>query len=274
MKMVAASKLKRARSQLDNASLYSAESSNLVSIISPPSLNQTEQNNGATYGHKAGSGSSYLIIMIAADRGLCGSFNQNIYKKTNLFIRQLESDGKSVKIMTIGKKSFDLMRSKHKKNIIASHEHLFGKAGLKFEQVKQIANSITDEFEDGSFDQCLVFYNKFKSAIEQLPSYQQLVVGSLNNSLTGDDPIGYEFEPSSRDDILQTILPLNLAAQLLHALIESNASEQAARMTAMENATRNCGEIIKKLNLVYNRTRQAYITKELIEIISGAEAAG
>ena len=223
-----------------------------------------------------GKQDTYLVVSVTADRGLCGGFNSNINRETLKYVKSLEDQGKKVKLISIGKKSRDFLTRLMKGKILESFVEL-GSTGAGYEIALQISNKIQSLYHEGQFDVCILIYNKFKSAITQSITHQQLIPLELtskeskkNNIETSDNAI-YIYEPDE-NEILKDLLPKNLSIQIFKSLLESNAGEQGARMIAMDNATRNAGEMIDSLSLKYNRTRQAYITKELIEIISGAES--
>ena len=272
MKMVAASKLRRAQENAEAGRPYAQRMAvmmaslcaNLVITDSTPKL-------------IAGTGSdkTVLLVAITSDRGLCGAFNGSIVRETRKLIRQLEGEGKQVKLLCVGRKGNAMLRRDHAKKIVASFEDI-GRRRVAFSDAAGVADKIATMFEAGEFDVCRLVFNRFKSAISQLVTVKQIVPVSLDASVaTNQNTEGpqatYEFEPDE-EEILAKLLPLNLAVQIYGALLESAAGEQGARMTAMDNATRNAGDMINRLTLNYNRSRQAYITKELIEIISGAEA--
>jgi F-type H+-transporting ATPase subunit gamma len=217
---------------------------------------------------------------MTSDRGLCGGFNTTIVREARTLIRRLQEDGKTVKIFCVGRKGRDNLRRDYASLIVNSMEDV-GRRSLGFSDAEQISGRVLDMFDKGEFDVCTVIYNHFRSVISQVVTAQQLIPFSVetgaesdeqDESAADDSPRAvYEFEPDEQE-ILQVLLPRNLAVQIFHSLLENAASEHGARMTAMDNATRNAGEMIDGLTLTYNRTRQAFITKELIEIISGAEA--
>jgi F-type H+-transporting ATPase subunit gamma len=269
MKMVAAAKLKRSKEQVEATAPYADKMANVVGSLAS-SLDKTL---GSKIALLRGNGKDkvHLLVVVTSDRGLCGMFNSSIIRFTNKKIQELEGEGKTVKLFIIGKKGYDFFKNTHKNKIIVHLDHI-GRKGIDFKEAHLIAEQIVEFFELGKFNVCHVIYNKFKSAISQVVTNQQII--PLDNSFESTRCIvgePYEYEPS-KEEILENLLLKNLVVQVFRALIESNASENGARMTAMDNATRNSGEMIKKLNLLYNRTRQAYITKELIEIISGADA--
>jgi F-type H+-transporting ATPase subunit gamma len=272
MKMVAAAKLRRAQEQAEAGRPYADRMARmLVSVASayegredvPPLL--------------AGSGKDdvHLFVVVTSDRGLCGAFNSNIARETRRRIRTLVAEGRTVKLLCVGRKGRDQLRREYGRLIIDTIEDV-GRPRLAFSAAAVIATRLGEMFEDSAFDVCTVVYNRFKSAISQIVTAQQLVpLPAVGEAEEEEEQIRaggiYEYEPGE-EVILPELLSRNLAVQVYRALLESVASEQGARMTAMDNATRNAGEMIDDLTLFYNRTRQAHITKELIEIISGAEA--
>lgn len=268
MKMVAASKLKRAREHAEGASEYAGKLHDMVlamaSGMDPDSSEKIQLLRGN------GKDNTYLLVIASSDRGLCGSFNHGVSKAVKAKIAELESQGKKVKLLCIGKKSQDIFKVAHQDKVVKAYDHLGGKSGIKFDDAKAISDYVIEQFGESAFDVCIVFFNRFQSVISQIPTAKQIIPLDFD-SAECEVKQGCEFEPEE-EEIVERLMPKNIAVQFFTALLESNASEHAARMTAMENATRNSGEMIKKLNLVYNRTRQAYITRELIEIISGAEA--
>jgi F-type H+-transporting ATPase subunit gamma len=223
-----------------------------------------------------GKDTTQLLIVATSDRGLCGAFNASVVRSARQMIRTLQGEGKQVKIICVGRKGRDLLRRDFGPAIVATFEEV-DRPRLTFAVGARIAAKVTEMFQAGEFDVCTVIYNRFRSAISQVVTRQQLVPFAPPSGATAEEaaPAGsraaYEYEPDEAE-ILAELLPRNLAVQVFRALLESFASEQGARMTAMDNATRNAGEMIGDLTLTYNRTRQAQITKELIEIISGAEA--
>ena len=281
MKMVAAAKLRRAQEQAVAARPYAERMGRMLASLAeglsagaggPPLLAGT------------GGDAVHLIIVAASDRGLCGGFNATIARETRRRIRALHDDGKEVKLLCVGRRGREALRRDYGGLILDTIEDV-GRPRLGFDDAARIRERVLGLFEDGGFDVCTIIYNHFRSAISQIVTTQQLIpfVGSADDDADGEDgaapvePVDagvravYEFEPDEQD-ILAELLPRNLGVQIYHALLESVASEHGARMTAMDNATRNAGEMIDDLTLTYNRTRQAVITKELIEIISGAEA--
>lgn len=274
MKMVAASKLKKAQGQAEASQPYAQAMSQMMARVA---ANIQINPNSSKLLTGTGSVQTHLIIAVSADRGLCGGFNAYVLRKTRLLISQLERDGKDVKIICVGRKIRDALSRTHKANIIKGFTGIGGKTKINFSEAHEIAELVLDQFATGGFDVCTLVYNQFVSVLTQTPQAQQLIPFKLPeaNQNEQDSEIGpkplYSFEPSE-EEILDDLLPRNLAIQIFRALLDSAAGEQAARMTAMDAATRNAGDRISDLTLQYNRARQAYITKELIEIISGAEA--
>jgi len=265
MKMVAASKLKRSREKAEAAVPYADKMSKIVTSLAT-SVTSTPEGSSLLTG--TGQDKTHLVVVITSDRGLCGAFNSSILKAARKKVASLRADGKTVKIMCLGKKGHDLLKGQYKEAIIYYKDGI-GKKGVMFEEAHEVGEKILELFETGQFDVCSIIYNKFISVISQLVTDQQVIPLPVPEEKVEMDP--YEYEPEE-EEILNQLLPKNISVQCYRALLESSASEQGARMSAMDSATRNSGEMIKDLNLLYNRTRQAYITKELIEIISGAEA--
>jgi len=271
MKMVAAARLRRAQEQAEAARPYAQRMDRMLAALAA-----NVQGRAGAPPLLAGSGSNavHLVVVVTSDRGLCGAFNSSVARGARLLIRQLLADGKTVKILCVGRKGRDQLRRDYGRLVIETFEGI-GRKMLSFEDAERVSRRIAELFGAGEFDVCTIFYNQFKSAISQIVTRQQLIpFASSAAEPSGEDKAVrgvYEFEPEE-EEILAELLPRNLAIQVYRALLESNAGEHGARMTAMDNATRNAGEMIGKLTLTYNRTRQAFITKELIEIISGAEA--
>ncbi|PIW28789.1 MAG: F0F1 ATP synthase subunit gamma [Rhodospirillales bacterium CG15_BIG_FIL_POST_REV_8_21_14_020_66_15] len=272
MKMVAAAKLRRAQEGAEAARPYAKRMEGMVAAI------------GASIGDPegapkmlAGTGKSdvHLLVACTADRGLCGGFNGSIVREVRNTARRLKTDGKTVKILCVGKKARDLLKRDLAKDIVHTVEGI-GRRGVEYHEAEGVAHKITEMFEAGEFDVCTIVFNRFQSAMTQVVTKQQVIpfqapkTENQAEKPAGPSPV-YLYEPEE-EEILAALLPRNLAVQLFQALLESSASEHGARMTAMDSATRNAGDMIDNLTLTYNRTRQAFITKELIEIISGAEA--
>jgi F-type H+-transporting ATPase subunit gamma len=269
MKMVAAAKLRRAQEQAEAARPFAERMSRMLSSLA----SSLAGGGGPALLSGTGKDQVHLVVVTTSDRGLCGAFNSSIVRGARQLIRQLLAEGKTVKIMTVGRKGRDQLRRDFGKLIVESMEEV-GKRRLTFADAQRVTDRIVAMYNAGEFDVCTVIYNRFKSAISQIVTRQQIIPFPIEvgggNAATESGAI-YEFEPDE-EEILAALLPRNLAVQVYRALLENAASEQGARMSAMDSATRNAGDMIKRLTLNYNRTRQAMITKELIEIISGAEA--
>jgi F-type H+-transporting ATPase subunit gamma len=269
MKMVAASRLRRAQEQAEAARPYAQRMERVLRSLAARMAGIP----GAP-GMLGGTGKedTHLLIVATSDRGLAGGFNATILREARRRIRQLEAAGKTVKVLTIGRKGRDGLRRDYSRLI---HDSLtdVGRRRVSFDEARDISGRVLALFAAGEFDVCTIIFNRFRSAITQIVTAQQLIPFAFEEGEDAPDLGGaiYEFEPSE-EEILADLLPNNLAVQIYTALLENAASEQGARMTAMDNATRNAGEMIDRLTMNYNRTRQAVITKELIEIISGAEA--
>ena len=217
-----------------------------------------------------GEDKTHLCIVMTSDRGLCGGFNSNIIKKAKSFFQKTQSENKEIKIITVGSKGYDQLKRQYSDKIIENISFKNSKNANYFDADK-VGRVIIDRFKKKEFDVCTIFYNQFKNVITQIPQQQQLI--PLKSEKNEDKQIvdSYEFEPEE-DEILSNLLPKNISTQIFKAMLENSASEQGSRMSAMDNATRNAGEMVDKLTIEYNRSRQAAITKELIEIISGAES--
>jgi F-type H+-transporting ATPase subunit gamma len=269
MKVVAASRLKKAQDAAEASRPYAERMERMLA-----SLAQSMAGLPSAPPLLAGTGKSdtHLVIVATSDRGLAGGFNSTILREARRQIRALQTEGKTVKVITIGRKGRDAMRREFSQLVIDSMTDV-GRRGVHFSEAKSISEAVLARFEAGEFDVATIIFNKFKSAISQIVTVQQLIPFGPATASQTDDAAGafYDFEPTE-EEILRELLPNNVGVQIFTALLENAASENGARMTAMDNATRNAGEMIDGLTLVYNRTRQAYITKELIEIISGAEA--
>jgi F-type H+-transporting ATPase subunit gamma len=269
MKVVAASRLRRAQEAAEAARPYAARMNRMLASLAGRMASQP----GASP-LLAGTGKDdvHLLVVLTSDRGLAGGFNSSILRETRRRIRELQSRGKTVKVLTVGRKGRDILRRDYAKIIVDSRTDV-GRRGIRFAEAREIGDKVLAMFEAGEFDVCTVVYNRFKSAMTQIVTPLQLIPFAPPEGAESKDTGGaiYEFEPDE-EELLKELLPRNLAVQLFAALLENGASEQGARMTAMDNATRNAGDMINRLTISYNRTRQAVITKELIEIISGAEA--
>jgi len=276
MKMVAASRLKRAQDAAEVARPYAVKMTEIMTSVLKR-IGSLDVSSKLLIG--TGSDSVHLIVAVTSDRGLCGGFNSSISREARKLIRSLEADGKEVKILCIGRKGRDQLKMEFEKNIIDCYEGI-GKAGVDFGEAQMIASKVIGMFDEGSFDECTLVYNRFVSVISQEVTSIKIVPVQLpeisSEAKIGDIGVnsystGYEYEPTE-EEILDELLPQNLCVRIFSALLESSASEHGARMSAMDNATRNAGEMIDDLSMIYNRSRQAKITSELIEIISGAEA--
>ena len=268
MKMVAAAKLRRAQEQAEAGRPYAERMERMIGSLAGKATGA----GGPRLLAGSGSDQTHLIVVMTADRGLCGAFNSSIVRAARRRIAVLTEEGKTFKILCVGKKARDALRREYGSQIVDSYEGLT-RRGVAFESADDIARKIIRMFDDGEFDVCTAIFNRFQSAMTQIVTEQRLIPASVPEVSEEDSGSGalYEYEPDE-EGILAALLPRNVATQIFSALLENNASEHGARMTAMDNATRNAGDMINNLTLTYNRTRQAYITKELIEIISGAEA--
>jgi F-type H+-transporting ATPase subunit gamma len=268
MKMVAASKLKRAQAQAEAARPYAERMQRMLAALAASASGSPTAPRMLV---GTGQDRVHLLVVVTADRGLAGAFNTNVGRAARDRIRQLEGEGKQVKVLTVGRKGRDYLRRDFASRLVGEYTFA-GKKRVEFSDVNAVADRVTHMLMAGEFDICTVIYNRFVSVISQIPTENRLIPLSIEGApAPAAGQAQYEFEPDE-EAILAALLPRNLAIQLFRALIESAAGEQGARMSAMDNATRNAGEMINRLTLNYNRTRQANITRELIEIISGAEA--
>jgi F-type H+-transporting ATPase subunit gamma len=272
MKMVAGAKLKRAQEAAEAARPYADRMGRMLGSLA---RNMKGQAGAPPLLAGTGKDQTHLIVPITSDRGLCGAFNSAIARRARQLARRLRDEGKTVKFLTVGRKGRDNLRRDYSSAIVDTVTEV-GKKMLRFGEADAVAAKIAALFAKGEVDVVTVVYNKFKSAISQVPTELQLIpfaAGEEPKEAAAADGAraSYEYEPDEKE-ILAELLPRNLSIQIFRALLESNASEHGARMSAMDNATRNAGDMIGKLTITYNRTRQAQITKELIEIISGAEA--
>jgi F-type H+-transporting ATPase subunit gamma len=268
MKMVAAAKLRKAQESAEKGRPYSQKMQNII-------LNLTKSINDPQNAPKlligTGKDKTYLCLVLTADRGLCGGFNSNICKLAKTNFKKILSEGKELKIITVGIKGLDQIKREYGKYVIKKFSFK-DKKQITFNEAEIIGKEIIKLFNQEQFDKCILFYNNFKNVITQIPQAQQIIPTEQNTIQENDDKISaYEFEPDE-DEILEDLLPKNISTQVFKAFLENAASEQGSRMTAMDNATRNAGDLVEKLTINYNRSRQASITKELIEIISGAES--
>jgi F-type H+-transporting ATPase subunit gamma len=266
MKMVAAAKLRRAQEKAEAARPYAERMERMLGSLAASMAGR----DGAP-ALLAGNGRDqvHLVVVMTSDRGLCGGFNSSIVRAARRKVRELLDEGKQVKLFCVGRKGRDQLR-RGLADLIVGHVEDVGRPRLAFPAAASIGARLVAMYEAGEFDVCHLVYNKFKSAMTQIVTIQQLIPFAVPAGETTGDAV-YEYEPDE-NEILEALLPRNLGVQVFRALLENTASEEGARMTAMDSATRNAGEMINKLTIFYNRSRQAYITKELIEIISGAEA--
>ena len=267
MKMVAAAKLRRAQEMAEKGRPYSDKMDvviqNLSKAISDPS-------NAPKLLVGTGEDKTHLCVVMTADRGLCGGFNTNICKLAKNYFNEIIKASKNLKIITVGTKGLDQLKRDYGKYIIKKI-NFKDKKKLSFEDAEVIGKEIVKLFKNKEFDKCVIFFNKFKNVISQIPQKQQVIPAKKDDVTKKDETSSYEFEPEE-DEILDDLLPKNISTQIYKAFLENSASEQGSRMTAMDNATRNAGDLVDRLTINYNRSRQAAITKELIEIISGAES--
>ena len=268
MQMVAASKLRRAQEAAEAARPYADRMGAVLGNLAV-SINDVETAPKLLAG--TGSDKRQLLIVATAERGLCGGFNSSIARLAREDAQKLMAAGKQVQILCVGRKGYDVLKRYFDKELLDPVSYQ-GLKSIGFDQAQEVASRVLADFDADSFDMCTLYYSKFENVISQVPTGLQIIPASFDDSETPDlGGAAYDYEPEE-NDILDALLPRNIAVQILRALLENAASEQGARMTAMDNATRNAGEMIDSLSITYNRSRQAQITKELIEIISGAEA--
>ena len=267
MKMVAAAKLKRAQENAEKGRPYSEKMNDIILNLS---IGIADKESAPKLLSGTGKDNTHLCVILTSDRGLCGGFNANIIKKAKSYFANLSNEGKKLKIITVGSKGNDQLKRVYGEKIIENISFKNSKNANYFDAEK-VSKSIIEKYEKDEFDVCTIFYNQFKNVITQIPKAQQII--PLNTENKNEEKLhdNYEFEPDE-DEILNNLLPKNISIQIFKAMLENAASEQGARMSAMDNATRNAGEMVDKLTIEYNRSRQAAITKELIEIISGAES--
>lgn len=267
MKMVAAAKLRRAQESAEAGRPYATRMGQVISSLA------SKANKESAPALLVGNGKqqTHLLVVMSADRGLCGGFNGSITRATRNEVARLRGENRTVKLFMVGRKSADALRRELGDIYMESLEGIQG-TSVSYGDADSIGQTICDGFEAGEFDVCSIIYNKFKSVIAQEVTQTQLIPAQIDMSAETDTlSVSYEYEPEE-EELLNALLPRGISTQIYSSLLESSASELAARMTAMDNATRNAGDLIDRLTLIYNRTRQATITKELIEIISGAEA--
>ena len=268
MKMVAAAKLRRAQESAEKGRPYSKKMNNIILNLSS---GISDKENAPKLLVGSGENKIHLCVVLTSDRGLCGGFNSNIIKKAKSYFQKILNEGKTLKIITVGSKGYDQLKRAYKDNIIEKISFKESKS-INYFDADKVGKIIIDKFGKKEFDLCVIFYNQFKNVMTQIPQEQQII--PLKAPETKEDSSSedsYEFEPEE-DEILSNLLPKNISTQIFKAMLENSASEQGSRMSAMDNATQNAGEMVDKLTIEYNRSRQAAITKELIEIISGAES--
>ena len=266
MKMVAAAKLRRAQESAEKGRPYSEKMNNVILNLS---TGISDKENAPKLLSGTGNDKVHLCVVMTSDRGLCGGFNSNIIKKAKSYFSKILDEGKELKIITVGSKGNDQLKRVYGNKIIENISFKESKNANYFDADK-VGKKVIEKFEAGEFDICTIFYNQFKNVITQIPQAQQIIPLKNDVKENGSDET-YEFEPDE-DEILNNLLPKNISTQIFKAMLDNSASEQGSRMSAMDNATRNAGEMVDKLTIEYNRSRQAAITKELIEIISGAES--
>ena len=267
MKMVAAAKLRKAQESAEKGRPYSEKMQNII-------LNLTESISDPQNAPKlligTGKDKIHLCVVMTSDRGLCGGFNSNICRLAKKYFEKILKERKNLKIITVGSKGHDQLKREYGKYIIKKLSFK-NKKKISFVEADEVGKIILDLFDKNEFDKCILFFNNFKNIMTQIPEAQQIIPTEVKKNSKKNEEIFYEFEPDE-DEILEDLLPKNISTQVFKAFLENSASEQGSRMTAMDSATRNAGDLVKSLTIVYNRSRQAAITKELIEIISGAES--
>jgi len=271
MKMVAAAKLRKAQENAEKGRPFSEKMNNIILNLSN---SIADKDNASKFLVGTGKDNVHLCVVITADRGLCGGFNTNICRKAKNYFNKIIKEGKTLKIFTVGSKGYDQLKRTYGSYIIEK-KNFKGIKRITYQEAEEISNKIIKLFNEDKFDLCKIFYNKFKNVITQIPQAQQIIpIENVKNKEEEKEKKSenyYEFEPEE-NEILNDLLPRNISTQIFKAFLENAASEQGSRMTAMDNATRNAGDLVDKLTITYNRSRQAAITKELIEIISGAES--
>ena len=268
MKMVAAAKLRRAQESAENGRPYSEKMNNIILNLSNSIM---DKNNASKFLVGTGKNNIHLCVVPTADKGLCGGFNTNICRKAKNYFEKILREEKTLKIFTVGSKGHDQLKRAYGSYIV-EEINFKGFKKITYKEAEQVGNKIIKLFNESQFDVCKIFYNQFKNVMTQIPQAQQIIpIESKKNEERTDPDNSYEFEPEE-NEILDNLLPRNISTQIFKAFLENAASEQGSRMTAMDSATRNAGDLVDKLTITYNRSRQAAITKELIEIISGAES--
>ena len=268
MKMVAAAKLRKAQENAEKGRPYSKKMQNIILNLT---RSISDPKNAPKLLSGTGNDKTYLCVVLTADRGLCGGFNTNICKLAKTSFKKILNEQKNLKIITVGSKGFDQIKREYGKYVVKKYSFK-EKKQISFKEADTVGNEIIRLFNQNEFDKCILFFNNFKNVITQIPQAQQIIPVDNNSTKSQEENfLPYEFEPDE-DEILEDLLPKNISTQVFKAFLENAASEQGSRMTAMDNATRNAGDLVDKLTINYNRSRQASITKELIEIISGAES--
>ena len=267
MKMVAAAKLKKAQDSAEKGRPYSEKMQNIILNLTN-SISDLENAPKLLIG--TGNNKTHLCVVMTSDKGLCGGFNSNICRLARNYFEKVLKEEKNLKIITVGAKGLDQLKRTYGKYIVKKLSFK-EKKKITFNEAKEIGQIIIDLFNKNEFDKCILFYNNFKNIMTQIPQAKQIIPIKKIENLEKKDNEFFEFEPDE-DEILEDLLPKNISTQVFRAFLENAASEQGSRMTAMDNATRNAGDLVDKLTINYNRSRQASITKELIEIISGAES--
>ena len=268
MKMVAAAKLRKAQENAEKGRPYSKKMQNIILNLT---RSISDPKNSPKLLSGTGNDKTYLCVVLTADRGLCGGFNTNICKLAKTSFKKILNEQKNLKIITVGSKGFDQIKREYGKYVVKKYSFK-EKKQITFKEADTVGNEIIRLFNQNEFDKCILFFNNFKNVITQIPQAQQIIpVDNKSSESKEENFLPYEFEPDE-DEILEDLLPKNISTQVFKAFLENAASEQGSRMTAMDNATRNAGDLVDKLTINYNRSRQASITKELIEIISGAES--
>jgi F-type H+-transporting ATPase subunit gamma len=267
MKMVAAAKLRRAQESAEKGRPYSEKMNNIILNLSN---SITDKENASKFLVGTGKDNVHLCVVITADRGLCGGFNSNICRKAKTYFEKILKEGKTLKILTVGSKGDDQLKRAYGSYIV-ERINFKGFKKITYREAEEVGEKIIKLFNDSKFDVCKIFYNKFKNVMTQIPQMQQIIPIESDDKEKKNLDSFYDFEPEE-NEILNNLLPKNISTQIFKAFLENAASEQGSRMTAMDSATRNAGDLVEKLTITYNRSRQAVITKELIEIISGAES--
>jgi len=267
MKMVAAAKLRRAQEGAEKGRPYSEKMNNIILNLSN---GISDKENAPKLLSGTGEDKIHLCVVLTSDRGLCGGFNTNIIRKAKSYFQKILNEGKNLKIITVGTKGYDQLKRIYKNNIIERLSFKDSKI-VNYIDAEKVSKIIINNFEKKKFDICAIFYNQFKNVITQIPQEQQIIPLKTSDAEASSSEDNYEFEPEE-DEILSNLLPKNIATQIFKAMLENSASEQGSRMSAMDSASRNAGDMVDRLTIEYNRSRQAAITKELIEIISGAES--